>query len=98
MPVTIINRFTCAPIATVEDTDDIREAVSQLVKRGENLSGADLSGANLAGANLAGANLTRANLAGANLDDTTRLETGETWKEYCDEVLPKLLTGGGKTR
>lgn len=26
-----------------------------------------------------------------------RIETGETWKEYKEQVVPALLTAGGKT-
>jgi hypothetical protein len=68
---------------------------------GANLARAYLAGANLAGANLAGANLAGAYLAGAYLknakiDDTTNL-TGEYWKEYLDNVVPALLTAGGKS-
>ena len=49
-------------IATVEDTDDLREAVIRLVKKGVDLRDADLDGANLYGADLTGANLYGANL------------------------------------
>jgi len=49
-----------------------------------------------------GANLRGANLGGANLRDATnvehiRLETGETLEEYRRDVVPALLTAGGKT-
>lgn len=52
MPITIKNRFTGEPIATIEDADDLREAVIRLVKQGVDLYGANLYGANLDGANL----------------------------------------------
>ena len=56
-----------------------------------NLIHADLSGANLIGANLIGANLIGANLSGANLPP------GYKWERYLAEVVPALLTAGGKT-
>jgi len=62
-----------------------------------NLYGANLTRANLDGANLYGANLDGANLDGANLDGATRLPTGETWQEYVEQVVPALLTAGGKS-
>ena len=63
---------------------------------GANLEGAYLYGANLEGANLKGANLKGANLKGANLKGDTTIETGETWNQYLVEVLPALLTAGGR--
>jgi hypothetical protein len=68
---------------------------------GANLGGADLGGANLGGANLrsadlGGANLRSADLGGANLGGA-RLTFGETWEKYLEEVVPALLTAGGKT-
>ncbi len=65
--------------------------------RGADLHGAYLGGADLHGANLHGANLRGANLHGANLGDTTVMPNGETWKQYREEVLPALLTAGGKS-
>jgi uncharacterized protein YjbI with pentapeptide repeats len=81
------------------------------ILEGANLDGAILEGANLYRANLDGANLYRANLKGANLDgaileganldgailsDKTIIETRETWKQYLAEVVPALLTAGGR--
>jgi len=63
---------------------------------GANLTGANLYGAYLYGAYLYGANLYGANLTGAYLEETTILETGETWKVYLKEVVPALLVAGGK--
>jgi hypothetical protein len=63
---------------------------------GANLRGADLGGADLYGANLSGANLRRANLGGANLGDETVLPAGFVWKAYLEELVPQLLTAGGK--
>ena len=59
--------------------------------RRANLSGANLSGANLRGANLRGANLRDADLSGADLPP------GYEWERYLAEVVPALLTAGGKT-
>ena len=87
MPITIKNRWTDEPIATVEDTDDFREAVIRLIK-----SGVNLVDANLDGANLDGANLTR-----ANLYENTTMPYGEKWSEYVSNVVPALLTAGGKS-
>ena len=64
---------------------------------GAYLRGANLGGADLGGADLRGAYLRGANLRGANLDDTTVMPNGETWKQYREEVLPALLTAGGKS-
>ena len=63
--------------------------------RRADLSWADLSGANLrwadlSGADLSGADLRRANLSGANLGDVL-------WEAYLSEVVPALLTAGGRT-
>src|SRR3990167_8731205 len=63
-----------------------------------NLSYANLSYANLSSANLSSANLSSANLRSANLikiSPDTRIETGETWKEYLNEVVPSLLKIAG---
>jgi hypothetical protein len=74
---------------------------------GANLAGANLEDANLAGANLAGAYLADANLADANLagaylagakdiPDFT-MPDGLKFSQYKREVVPALLTAGGKT-
>ena len=74
---------------------------------GADLAGADLAGANLAGAYLADANLARAYLAGAdlagadlagakNVGDFT-MPDGLKFSEYLRDVVPALLTAGGKT-
>ena len=67
-----------------------------------NLTGADLTNAYLTGADLTGADLTGAYLAGAKLTgakniETCRLDTGETVKEYREQVVPALIAAGGKT-
>jgi hypothetical protein len=74
---------------------------------GANLRGADLSGANLRGANLSWANLREANLreadlSGANLRGAKEIDSmvmpdGLTFAEYKRDVVPALLTAGGKT-
>src|SRR5882757_145544 len=61
-----------------------------------NLSSANLSYANLRSANLSSANLSSADLSYANLDDSTPIDTGETWKEYKEQTVPALLIAGGK--
>jgi hypothetical protein len=63
---------------------------------GANLRNASLVGANLRSASLVGANLRSASLVGANLEGASRIETGETWTEYLEQVIPALLTAGGK--
>ncbi len=60
------------------------------------LSGANLSGASLRGANLSGVNLSGADLSGADLRGAI-LQTGERWEAYLVEVVPALLTAGGKS-
>ena len=57
MPVTITNRWNGEPIATCEDTDDLREAVIRLTRRGVRLQGANLRYADLRSANLRSADL-----------------------------------------
>src|SRR5882757_8505993 len=51
-----------------------------------NLRSANLSSANLRSANLSYANLSSADLSYANLDDSTPIDTGETWKEYKEQT------------
>ena len=63
--------------------------------RGANLRGANLRGADLRGANLRGADLRGADLLEAKLNDNTVLPTGETWRQYLNEVVPAYLTAGG---
>ena len=60
------------------------------------LSGANLSGANLSGAYLSHADLSRANLSRADLRDAN-LSGGFKWEQYLSELVPALLTAGGKT-
>ena len=67
---------------------DLRDAV---------LSGAVLSHADLSHADLRDAVLSGAVLKGASLEKNTIIETGETWGQYLNEVLPALLTAGGRT-
>ena len=67
MPVTITNRWNGEPIATCEDTDDLREAVIRLTRRGVRLQGANLRSANLRYADLRSADLRSANLRSADL-------------------------------
>ena len=66
------------------EDESLKDCVQSAVK-----SGANLSDANLSGAYLSGAYLTRANLSGA------LIETGETWEQYLQEVVPALIAAGG---
>jgi len=70
-----------------------------------NLIEANLCRANLIGANLCKADLCRANLYMANLCKADLIEanligailpTGEVWEVYLAEVVPALLTAGGR--
>ncbi len=65
------------------------------IMRGAILSGADLRGADLSEADLSAAILRGADLSEANLSEAV-LDTGETLDEYVKDVLPALLTAGGK--
>jgi len=62
---------------------------------GAYLTGAYLTGADLTGADLTGAYLTGADLKGAYL--TGAYLTNESFKDYLEQVVPALLTAGGKT-
>jgi hypothetical protein len=61
-----------------------------------NLSGAYLSRANLSGDYLSGANLSGVSLSGANLS-RANLSVDVKWETYLSEVVPALLTAGGKS-
>lgn len=70
--------------------------------RGADLSGADLPEAklcwaDLSGAKLCGANLNWADLTGAKNIDSMVMPDGLTFAEYKRDVVPALLTAGGKT-
>ena len=65
--------------------------------RDANLSGANLRDADLSGADLSGADLSDADLSGAkNVGDFT-MSDGLKFSEYLRDVVPALLTAGGKT-
>lgn len=57
---------------------------------------ADLRSASLRSADLSYANLSYASLRYAKHSDDANI-TGEPWKEYLSQVVPALLTAGGKT-
>ena len=77
--------------------ESTKKALEKAVNEGADLKGAYLEGANLKGAHLKGADLKGANLEGAkNLDNTT-MPDGLKWSVYLKEVVPALLTAGGKT-
>jgi hypothetical protein len=67
---------------------------------GADLTDADLTGAVLTRADLTRADLTRADLTRADLTDADLtdavLSDGVTWGEYLSDVVPALLTAGGK--
>jgi Pentapeptide repeats (8 copies) len=70
--------------------------------RNADLGNADLGDADLRNADLRGADLGDAKLRGADLRDAklsggSILSTGETLRQYIDEVVPALLTAGGHT-
>ena len=97
----IKNRWTDAVIYAGEAAT-IAELLVNAVRDHINLSDADLrhadlSGAVLSGAVLSGAVLSGADLKGASIEKNTIIETGETWGRYLNEVLPALLTAGGRT-
>ena len=85
--IEILHRYTKATLYASATANDIATAIIEAVKTGAHLRGADLDGADLDGAYL----------RGANLGDTTVMPNGETWKQYREEVLPALLTAGGKS-
>jgi uncharacterized protein YjbI with pentapeptide repeats len=60
------------------------------------LSKANLSGVNLSGANMLEANLRCSKLNDAKFSDNTIMPYGETWREYLEVLVPRLLTAGGK--
>ena len=64
---------------------------------GAYLSGAYLGGAYLRGAYLSGAYLSGAYLGGAKEISENAVLTSEPWGEYLSEVVPALLTAGGKS-
>ena len=63
------------------EAENLHALMEKAVEERANLRGADLRGSNLRGSNLSGADL----------------DTGETWEKYLGEVVPALLTAGGKT-
>jgi hypothetical protein len=70
--------------------------------RGAKLCGASLRGAYLRGVDLFGADLSEANMREANLSmakniDSMVMPDGLTFAEYKRDVVPALLTAGGKT-
>ena len=61
------------------------------------LEGASLENASLEGASLRGAFLKGASLRGALNVESAIIDTGETLGEYIRDVVPVLLTAGGKS-
>jgi hypothetical protein len=88
--------------ANLRGADLIGADLSDADLRSAYLSGAYLSDANLSGANLSGAYLSDANLSGASLRgakeiDSAILSGGYTFAQYKAELVPALLTAGGKS-
>ena len=71
---------------------DLQEACGQRV----NLNRANLEWATLRGADLQGADLRESNLVRADLV-LGLMSSGESFEEFVDNVVPALLTAGGKT-
>ncbi len=90
MPITILNRWTRGPIAAVEDTDNLREAVIRLVQRGVSLANADLRSANLSSADLSWANLRSADLSSADLS-SVRADFFDVLS-FAPREVPALIT------
>jgi hypothetical protein len=65
--------------------------------RGAKLRGAKLRGVKLRGADLRGANMREANLSMAKNIDSMVMPDGLTFADYKRDVVPALLTAGGKT-
>ena len=78
---------------TLKEALDAHIAWRQDSSKGKRL---DLSGANLIGADLSRANLRDANLRGADLGGADLID-GFKWEQYLSELVPALLTAGGKT-
>jgi hypothetical protein len=64
---------------------------------GASLRGAYLRGVDLFGADLSGVHLRDADLTGAKNIDSMVMPDGLTFAEYKRDVVPALLTAGGKT-
>src|SRR3990167_7369138 len=102
MKIEIKHRISGIVLFSIE-AESWKIAVEEAVKSGANLRSANLSSADLRSADLSYANLSSANLSSANLSSAnlikispdTRIETGETWKEYLNEVVPSLLKIAG---
>jgi hypothetical protein len=92
MPKMQITRWDTSAVIYEADAASILELVSFAVRDSVSLYRASLVRASLDGASLVGASLD-----GARLDGATVLETGENWNTYLCEVVPALLTAGGKT-
>jgi hypothetical protein len=87
--------------AILRGADLIGADLSDADLRGADLSDADLRGADLSGAVLSdavliGAVLSGADLSDAVLSDSVVLSDGVTWGEYKRDVVPALLTAGGR--
>jgi uncharacterized protein DUF5758/pentapeptide repeat protein len=89
----IKNRWTDAVLFHSDTAQNIREAMTEALRKGADLSGADLSGANLSGANLRSANLSGADLRSANLSGFSIVPSHGSfigWKKLANGSIVKL--------
>ena len=92
MPVSIKNRWNGEVIATVEDTDDLREAVIRLVRKGVSLQSANLRDSNLSdsdlrGSDLRGSDLSDSDLRGSDLSDSDLRDSNLSGSNLSDSDL-----------
>ena len=88
--------YACLSGANISRADLSSANLNGANLSGANLSYADLNGANLRDADLTGADLNGADLNGADLRNVY-LRKGLKWERYLSEIVPALLTAGGKT-
>ena len=110
MNIPIIHRWS-QRVLWQGEAESVKDALVKALETGANLSGADLSGAVLRNADLSGADLSDADLRNADLRNADLrgadlsgadlsgavLTTGETFSDYLSDVVPSLLTAGGKS-
>ena len=90
MPVIIKRHYDDKVLYEAPAAETLKDALEQAVADNARLDNARLDSCNLVNANLINARLDNASLANA------RLPTGETWDEYITQVVPALLTAGGR--
>src|SRR5437773_642820 len=78
--------------------DSISLALKLAIEKKVSLGYANLRSADLRYANLRSADLSYANLRSADLlGEDAIIDTGETWGDYLEKVIPELLKAGGHT-